>query len=155
MYFNSCLTAMLASLQAKTQKEESKHQPRDQNDKNKNETTGSDTYTLIACCKRTSIDGDIPLSPSPCPATDHPAEARGGIPLSPLPATATGGIPSLPLSCRSYWRYPLSPPIPPLLLAVPLSPSLLVSLSRHWHWRFKLPANGDTHVRNRPLRNLL
>ena len=135
----------------KKQKEESKHQPRDQNDKNKNETTGSDAYTLIACCKRTSIDGGIPLSPRP--ATDHPAEASGGILLSPCPATATGGTPFLPLSRRSYWRYPFSPPISPLLLAVPLSPSLLVSLSRHWHWRFKLPAsvNGGTYLRNRHL----
>jgi len=70
--------------------------------------------------------GGIPLSP--CPAI-----ATGGIPLSPCPATATGGTHSLPLSCHCCWRYPLSPPISPLLLAVPLS--MAVQASRQCQWR--------------------
>ena len=63
-------------------------------------------------------------------------------PLSPIPPAPRVGH---PLSL-------LSPPIPPAAMAAPLPLSPNQPLSRHWYWRFKLPAsvNGDTHVKNEP-----
>ena len=116
------------------------------------------------------------LTREPCirePTEAYPAEPSGGIPLSPCPATATGGTtPATPsLSCPASSKggtpslspippapragHPLSllsPPIPPAAMAAPLPLSPSQSLSRHWHWRFKLPAsvNGGTHVKNEP-----
>ena len=89
----------------------------------------------------------------------YPAEASGGIPLSPYPATHTGDTTSRntlsPIPPAPRAGHPLSllsPPIPPAAMAAPLPLSPSQPLSRHCHWRFKLPAsvNGDTHVKKWP-----
>ena len=71
---------------------------------------------------------------SPCPAS-----INDDIPSSqPCPASTNGGMgffisPSQTLSCCCQWRH---------------------RRSRHCQWRYKLHANGGTHVNNSPPCNL-
>ena len=114
MYFNSCLTAMLAPLQAKKTKggkqasaTRSKRQKQKWNDGKWRLYLDSVLQTHIYRWRHPS------LSPS-CNRSSRRSQWRH---------------PSLPLSRNSHWRYPFSPPISQKLLAVPiLSPYLAIAV---------------------------